>query len=54
MTDSTQNRPGTIRIFGPTSAGTTTLLRHLKAELVREDTTDTAAQTLPSTPEKKS
>jgi ABC-type hemin transport system ATPase subunit len=54
MTDSTQNRPGTIMIFGPTSAGSTTLLRHLKTELTREDTTDTASHTFPGTQEKKS
>ena len=53
MTDHTQN-PNGYFIAGPTSAGTTTLLRNLIADLAREDTTHTAPQTLPSTPEKKS
>lgn len=55
MNDSAQNPPSReVVITDGLSAGRTTLLRHLLAELEREDQTGTAGKTLPNTPEGRS
>ena len=51
MTGSTQHPHVNVVIAGPTSAGSTTLLRRLVADLAEEARTDTVGETLPDTPE---